>query len=111
MDKKDILKKAQKENKYGDEMYNYLNRKGAQIAMAAGLLICTIGIIVDLIINSKLTLLGYFMVIMQLTMQSALYGFLAIKCKRRADIACVLLSSVALILFIICLIVYLLALI
>lgn len=111
MDKKDILEKAQKENKYGDEMYNYLYRKGAQIAMTVGLFICVIGMIVDLIINSRFTLLGYFMMITQLAMQTTLYGFLAIKYKRRGDIVCVVLDSVALVLFIICLIIYLVGLI
>ncbi len=111
MDKKDVLEKAQKENKYGDEMYNHLYRKGAQIAMIVGLCICVIGIIVDLIINSRFTLLGYFMMITQLAMQTTLYGFLAIKNKRRGDIIGVVFASVALILFIICLIIYLVALI
>ena len=110
MDKKDILEKAQKENKYGDEMYNHLYRRGSQFAMTIGSIICVIGMIVDLIINSSFTLLGYFMMTTQLAMQTALYGFIAVKCKKRGDITCAILDSVALILFIICLIIHLLGL-
>ncbi len=111
MNNKEILEKAKKENKYGDEMYNYLYRRGAQYAMVAGLIVCVIGMIVDLIINSGFTLLGYFMMTTQMAMQTTLYGFLAIKYRRRADIVCFVLYSVALILFIICLIIYLIGLI
>lgn len=107
MNNKDILEKAKKENKYGDEMYNYLYRKGAQIAMTAGLCICAIGMIVDLILNSSFTLLGYFMIITQLTMNSTLYGFIAIKYKKRRDIVCAVVDLISLILFIICLIIHL----
>ena len=101
MDKKDILEKAQKENKGADEMYNYLYRKGAQIAMTVGLAICCVGMIVDLIINSSFTLLGCFMMIMQLSMQGTLYGFLAIKIKTKGNITCFILNAVALVLFIV----------
>lgn len=110
MDKKDVLEKAQKENKGADEMYNYLYRKGAQLAMTVGLVICCIGMIVDLIMNSTFTLLGCFMMIMQLSMQSTLYGFIAIKCKTKGDITCFILDLVALVLFIVILIIKLLGL-
>ena len=105
MDKKDILEKARKENKGADEMDNYLYRKGSQIAMTVGLIICVIGMIVDLIMNSTFTLLGCFMTIMQLSMQSTLYGFLAIKTKTKRNIVCFVLDSIALILFIVVLII------
>jgi len=111
MNNKDILEKAQKENKYADEMYNYLYRRGSQIAMTVGLVVCVLGMLVDLIINSRFTLLGYFMMITQLAMQATLYGFLAVKYKRRGEIICVILYSVALVLFVICLIIYLATLI
>ena len=39
MDKKDILEKAKKENKSGDEMYSHFYRQGAQMAMAIGLIV------------------------------------------------------------------------
>jgi hypothetical protein len=110
MDKKDILEKAQKENKGADEMYNYLYRRGAQLAMTVGLVICCIGMIVDLIMNSTFTLLGCFMMIMQLSMQSTLYGFLAIKTKTKGNIVCFVLDSIALILFIVVLIIKLIGL-
>ena len=110
MDKKDVLEKAKKENKGVDEMYNYLYRRGAQHAMAVGMIICTIGMIVDLIMNSTFTLLGCFMMIMQLSMQSTLYGFMAIKCKTKGDITCFILYLVALVLFIVILIIKLLCL-
>ena len=110
MDKKDILEKAKKENKGADEMYNYLYRRGAQHAMAVGLIICCIGMLVDLIMNSTFTLLGCFMMIMQSSMQSTLYGFLAIKFKTKGDIACFILNLVALVLFIIILIIKLIGL-
>ena len=110
MDRKDILEKAKKENKGVDEMYNYLYRRGAQIAMTVGLIICVIGMIVDLIMNSTFTLLGCFMTIMQLSMQSALYGFLAIKTKTKGNIVCFVLDSIALILFIVVLIIKLIGL-
>ena len=101
MDKKDILEKAKKENKSGDEMYNYLYRRGAQHAMAVGLIICCVGMIIDLIMNSTFTLLGCFMMIMQTSMQGTLYGFLAFKSKKRGDLVCFILDAIALILFII----------
>ena len=110
MDKKDILEKAKKENKGADEMYNYLYRRGAQHAMAVGLIICCIGMVVDLIMNSTFTLLGCFMMIMQSSMQSTLYGFLAIKFKTKGDIVCFILNLVALVLFIIILIIKLIGL-
>lgn len=108
MDKKDILEKAKKENKGADERYNYLYRKGAQFAMGVGLVICCIGMIVDLIMNSKFTILGYFMTITQLAMQATLYIFIAIKNKERRDIICAVLDSIALALFIIAMILNLL---
>ena len=108
MDKKDILEMARKENKGVDEMYNHLYRRGAQHAMAVGLIVCGIGMIVDLIINSKFTLLGCFMMIMQSSMQATLYGFLAFKGKKRGDLVCFILNSVGLVLFIIVLIIKLL---
>ena len=110
MEKKDILEKAQKENKGADEMYNYLYRKGTQFAMTVGLGICCIGMIVDLIMNSTFTLLGCFMMIMQLSMQATLYGFVAIKCKAKGDIVCFILALVALVLFIVVLIIKLIGL-
>ena len=110
MDRKDILEKAKKENKGADEMDSYLYRRGAQIAMTVGLIICVIGMIVDLIMNSTFTLLGCFMTIMQLSMQSTLYGFLAIKTKTKGNIVCFVLDSIALILFIIVLIIKLIGL-
>ena len=110
MDKKDVLEKAQKESKYGDEMYNYLCRRGSQIAMTVGLCMCLIGVIVDLILHASFTLLGYFMMITQLTMETVLYGFLAMKYKRRGDIICAVLYSVGLILFLICLVIHLVGL-
>ena len=108
MDKKDILEKARKETRGGDEMYNHLYRRGAQHAMAIGLIVCSIGMIIDLIINSKFTLLGCFMMIMQSSMQAALYGFLAFKCKKRGDLVCFILGSIGVVLFIIVLIIKLL---
>ena len=102
---------AQKEYRHTDEMYNHLYRRGSQLAMTVGLCICVIGLIVDLVLNAKITALGYFMVITQSGMQATLYGFLAIKYKRRAEITCSILNFVSLILFIICLIIYLLKLV
>ena len=67
-------------------------------------------LVVDLIMNSTFTLLGCFMMIMQLSMQSTLYGFIAIKCKTKGDIACFILNLVALVLFIVVLIIKLLGL-
>ena len=110
MEKNDILEKAKKENKGADEMYNYLYRRGAQIAMTVGLIICCIGMVVDLIMNSTFTLLGCFMMIMQLSMSVSLYGFLAIKCKTKGNIVCFVLDSVALILFVVILIIKLIGL-
>ena len=110
MDKKDVLEKAKKENKGVDEMYNYLYRRGAQHAMAVGMIICTIGMIVDLIVNSEFTLLGCFMMIMQSSMQAALYGFLAFKCKKRGDLVCFILDSIVVVLFIIVVIIKLVGL-
>ena len=101
MYKNDILEKAKKENKSGDEMYNYLYRRGAQHAMAVGLIVCCVGMIIDLIMNSTFTLLGCFMMIMQTSMQGTLYGFLASKSKKRGDLVCFILDAIALILFII----------
>ena len=108
MDKKDILEKARKENKGVDEMYNHLYRRGAQHAMVVGLIVCVIGMIVDLIINSEFTLLGCFMMIMQSSMQATLYGFLAFKGKKRGDLVCFILDSIVIVLFIIVLIIKLL---
>ena len=110
MDKKDILEKAKKENKGVDEMYNYFHRKGTQLAMTVGMIICSIGMIVDLIVNSKFTLLGCFMMIMQSSMQAALYGFLAFKCKKRGDLVCFVLNSIGVVLFIIVVIIKLVGL-
>ena len=101
MEKKDILEKAQKENKGADEMYNYIYRKGAQFAMTVGIVICCVGMIVDLIMNSSFTLLGCFMMTMQLAMQSSLHGFVAFKIKTKGSMACFILNSVALVLFIV----------
>ena len=111
MDKKDILEKAKKENNGADEMYNYIYRRAAQIAMVVGLGICCIVMVVDLIMNlGVFSLLGRVMFIMQLAMQSTLYGFLAIKCKKGVDIACFVLDSVALLAFLISTIIYLVGL-
>ena len=110
MDKKDILEKAKKENKGVDEMYNYFYRKGTQRAMTVGMGICLIGMLVDLIVNGKFTLLGCFMMIMQSSMQAALYGFLAFKCKKRGDLVCFILDSIVVVLFIIVLIIKLVGL-
>lgn len=108
MDKKGILEKAKKENKNADERYYYLHRRGTQLAMGVGLVICCIGTCVDLIINSKFTLLGYFMMITQMAMQGTLHVFLAIKNKQFGEIICAVFAIIALILFVICLILYLL---
>ena len=51
-----------------------------------------------------------FMMIMQSSMQSTLYGFLAIKFKTKVDIACFILNLVVLVLFIIILIIKLIGL-
>ena len=112
MDKKDILEKAQKENKGADEMYNYIYFRGARLAMTIALAMCCIIAFIDMIIHSgSFTILGRAMFIVQLSMQSTLYGFLAIKCKRGTDIACFVLDILALIAFLISTIIYLLNLV
>ena len=101
MDREDILEKAKKENKGADEMYNYLYRRGAQIAMTVGLIICVIAMIVDLILNSQFTLLGYFAFFIEAGMQFALQLFLAIKSKNAANKASAILFGIALIIWIV----------
>lgn len=108
MDKKDILEKAKKENKSGDEMYNYLYRRGAQIGMSIGLVVCCVAMIVDLILNSEFTLLGYFASLIEISMQFALQLFLAIKVKGKANIASSILFGVALVIWIVLIVTFIL---
>lgn len=108
MDKKDILEKAQKENKKGDEMYNYFYRRGAQFAMVAGLIVCVIGMLVDLVVNSRFTELGYFMAITQTAMNFALHLFTGVKSKDKTNIIIAVLNGIAMVAFIAALICYML---
>ena len=101
MDKNDILEKAKKENKGVDEMYDYFYRRGAQIAMGIGLVVCCIAMIVDVILNSEFTLLGYFASLIEISMQFALQVFLAIKTKSKANIASSILFGIALVIWIV----------
>ena len=108
MEKKDILEKAQKENKGVDEMYNYLYRRGAQIGMSIGLVVCCVAMIVDLILNSKFTLLGYFASLIEISMQFAVQLFLAIKTKGKANIVSSLLFGIALTIWIVLIVTFML---
>ena len=101
MDKNEILEKSKKENKGADEMYNYLYRRGAQIAMSIGLVVCCIAMIVDLILNSQFTLLGYFASLIEISMQFAMQLFLAIKIKSKANIVSSILFGIALVMWIV----------
>ena len=106
MEKKDILEKAQKENNGADEMYNYFYRRGAQIAMSIGIVICAIGMIIDLILYSETTLLGFFSIIIYTGMQFTLHAFLAIKEKSKGHIITSIFMGILLLFFIVRVIVY-----
>lgn len=101
MDKNDILEKAKKENRACDEMYYYFYSQGARAAMAIGLVICCIAMVLDLIINSKFTLLGYFACLIQFGMQFTLHFVLAIKSKQKANIATAILHGIGLVMWIV----------
>ena len=101
MDKNDILEKAQKENKGGDEMYYYFYSQGAKAAMGIGLAICCIAMIVDLIVNFGFTLLGYFACLIEFGMQFTLHFVLAIKSKKKANIATAIFHGIVLVMWIV----------
>ena len=106
MDKKDILEKAQKENNGADEMYNYLYRRGAQISLGVGIILCAIGMILDLILYENMTMLGFFSIVMYMGMQFALHLFLAIKLKHKGNIATAIFCGVFLLFWIVRIIIY-----
>lgn len=106
MEKKDILEKAQKENNGADEMYNYFYRRGAQIAMSIGIVICAIGMIIDLILYSETTLLGFFSIIIYTGMQFTLHAFLAFKVKSKGHIITSIFMGILLLFWIVRVIVY-----
>lgn len=106
MEKNDILEKAKKENKNGDEMYSHFYRQGAQMAMAIGLIVCVIATIVDLILNSKYTLLGYFAFLIEISMQFPLHLFLAIKTKNKANKVSAILFGIALVIWLVLTVTY-----
>ena len=106
MDKKDILEKAQKENKYGDERYNRIYLQGAQIGMSVGIALCGIAVMLDTIINSGMSWLSIFIMLIQCAMNGTMYTVLAIQCRKRRDIILAICFGVVCIAFIVLLIIY-----
>ena len=86
MEKREILEKAKKENKYGDELYKQVHMQGSKLGMAVGILICGIMALVDVIIHSEMTLMSIPAMLIEMAMQCTMYTVLAVKCKKRGDI-------------------------
>ena len=106
MEKKEILEKAKKENKFGDERYKQVYLHGAQLGMSLGILICGIVILIDLSLHSKTTWTSLVAILIELTMQGTLYTVLAIQCKKRRDIITACFFCILFIIFVAFLLIY-----
>ena len=106
MDKKDILEKAKKENKFGDERYSRIYSQSAQLGMSIGIALCGIAVLIDCMVNSEMSWQSLFIMLIQCAMNATMYISLAIQCRKRRDIIFSILFSTVCIGFIILLIVY-----
>lgn len=106
MDKNNILEKAKKENKFGDERYRQVYLQASQLGMSVGMLLCGIVLFVDLLLHSETTWTSLVALVIQMGMQGTLYTALAIQCKKRRDIIMACLFIVLLIVFVALLIVF-----
>lgn len=106
MEKKDILEKAREENKYADERYRQIYLQSAQIGMSVGIAICGIAVMVDTILNSEMSWMSIFIMLIQCAMNGTMYTILAIQCRKRRDIILASCFDVICVAFIIILVIY-----